>query len=73
MIWKQKNGFNANEESDGKNPDSWIDVKKNTDILDKELIEKTLFGEAYKRFEEIELSIKLERFSIDDLPYCDDI
>ena len=77
MIEEQKDEFNANDDSDAKDPDSWIDVKKDTDTLDneqiKELIEETLFWDAYKRFEEIELSSKLERISIDDWPNGDDI
>ena len=77
IIDEQKDEFNANDDSDAKDSDFWIDVKKDTDTLDneqiKELIEETLFGDAYKRSEEIELSSKLERFSIDDWPNVDDI
>ena len=77
MIEEQKDEFNANDDSDAKDPDSWIDVKKDTDTLDneqvKELIKETLFRDAYKRFEEIELSSKLERIGIDDWPNGDDI
>ena len=62
--------MNANDDSDAEDTDSWIDVKKDTDTLDNEqirkLIEETLFGDAYKEFEEIELSSKLEIFNIDD-------
>ena len=70
MIEEQKDELNANDYSDAEDTDSWIDVKKDTDTLDNEqirkLIEETLFGDAYKEFEEIELSSKLEIFNIHD-------
>ena len=77
MIKEHKDEFNTNDDSDEKDSDSWIDMKKDSDALDneqiKELIEETLFGDAYKWFEEIEFSSKLERFSIDEWPNGDDI
>ena len=58
MIKEHKDEFNTNDDSDEKDSDSWIDMKKDSDALDneqiKELIEETLFGDAYKWFEEIE-------------------
>ena len=66
MIEEQKDEFNANNDFDVKDPDSCIYIKKYADTLNYEQIEETLFGNVYKRFEEIELSSKLERFSIDD-------
>ena len=47
---KKKDGINANKKFDANDPDSWIDVKKDTYTLDNEhiekLIEETLFGNA---------------------------
>ena len=37
------------------------------------MIEEILLEDAYNKFEEIELSIMWEKFSIDDLPNGDDI
>ena len=77
MIKEHKDEFNTNDDSDEKDSDSWIDMKKDSDALDnkqiKELIEETLFVDACKWFEEIEFSSKLERFSIDEWPNGDDI
>ena len=65
---EQKDESKTDGGPEDRNMESWIDIKQETDHLTNEqirqLIEESLFGDAYILFEQKQLNSRLEEFSI---------
>ena len=69
LMEEQKDESNPDGGPEDRNMESWIDIKQETDRITNEqitqLIEESLFGDAYRLFEQRQLNSRLEEFSID--------